>query len=113
MATIGTLAASRNVASLCREWRTVYLRSQYEASLCEDDDDEGRANVAALADANMRDLESLIGDRAACLVTPDDTKAAPGVALAMLRDFPDKGRAVAVLSALHRGIAGGPAKVAA
>lgn len=91
--------------SRCREWRQTQLKSLYEASMLDEDDDEGMDRVARLADANMKDIEDALIEAAYGMTSIDDVQSILGIALALLKEGLTD-RAKPLLHAIHRGCNG-------
>ena len=94
--------ALRTVAAVCRDRRTTHAKALYEASLIEDDDDEGMAAVATLAHANLTDFEHSM--TVIDVQSVDEACLILCVAQAIIRDYGDCARVALLLSAANRGL---------
>jgi hypothetical protein len=83
--------AARTAHSICREWRQAHLKAEFEISMLDEDDDEGTARIADLADSTKHELENNLGE--ASITTGDDVAAVLGVALCILDAHDDGERA--------------------
>jgi hypothetical protein len=78
---------TRSAYSICREWRQVHLKAEYETSLLDEDDDKGTNRIMAVADATKRELEDELEEDS--ISTADDLGAVLGVALRLLEEGAD------------------------
>ena len=98
----------RTAYSICREWRQVHLKMQYEQSMLDEHDEDGTARIVDLADATKYELERALRD--ASITTADDIGSLLGVALRLLEEDCDAERAASLIrlakDAVYRGDAG-------
>ena len=76
--------APRSAYSICREWRQVQLKAEYEMSMLDEHDDDGTALIVDIADATQRELERDLTD--AAMVTVYDPHSVLGIALCLLHE---------------------------
>jgi hypothetical protein len=82
---------TRTAHSICREWRQVHLKAQYEMSMLDERDEEGVDRVVSVAEATKVELESDLAD--ASMTTGDDVASVLGIALCLLEENTDHDRA--------------------
>ena len=110
MPQVSHLNAKVSLWSRCREWQQTKLRAAFEASMLDEDDEEGTARIVDLAHANLLDIEAAIAEAARDIPSIDDVQAVLGIALAILQDedlsYDHEGRAPKLLRAVRYGLNG-------
>ena len=72
--------------TLCREWRQAHLKAAFDASMLDENDDDGLSRVTDFADATKGEIEAALINSARSVETIDDAQGILGIAIAILRD---------------------------